>query len=198
MLILKKVAVTGGLSCGKSSVCRIFKDLGAYVVSADDIVHQLLTPETIPGKKVIELIGSDIVVDHQLDRSKIAQKVFGNLHLLKSLEQILHPAVRDEIEKYYQQAVREGKATLFVAEIPLLFEAFSSCYPITIAVTADKEACIRRFTQSSGYNREEYEKRMARQLTPEEKAQRATYVIPNDGTMADLRQAVIEVYNKLI
>src|SRR5262245_55950333 len=103
MLILKKVAVTGGLSCGKSSVCRIFKELGAYVVSADDIVHQLLTPQTKPGQQVIELMGSDIVVDQHIDRSKIAKKVFGNLKLLKSLEQILHPAVRHEIDKKYQQ-----------------------------------------------------------------------------------------------
>ena len=57
MLILRKVAITGGLSCGKSSVCRIFKELGAYVVSADKIVHQLLSPDTNLGQKVIKLIG---------------------------------------------------------------------------------------------------------------------------------------------
>ncbi len=198
MLILKKVAVTGGLSCGKSSVCRIFKELGAYVVSADEIVHHLLTPETRPGQQVIELIGSDIVVDHHIDRSKIAQKVFGNPNLLKSLEQILHPAVRNEIDKQYQYALQQGQATLFVVEIPLLFEAFSEGYSETIAVIAERESCIRRFRQSSGYGREEYEKRMARQFSPEEKARRATYVIPNDGSMEDLRQAVVEINNKLI
>ncbi len=53
MLKLRKVAVTGGLSCGKSSVCRIFKEFGAYVVSADEIVHQLLSPETDLGQEVI-------------------------------------------------------------------------------------------------------------------------------------------------
>ena len=57
MLKLKKVAVTGGLSCGKSSVCRIFKELGAYVVSADKIVHQLLSPDANLGQKIVQLIG---------------------------------------------------------------------------------------------------------------------------------------------
>ena len=119
---LRKIAITGGLSCGKSSVCRIFKELGAYVISADEVVHQLLSPTTNLGRQVISLLGADIVVDKQIDRSKIAKKVFKQPALLQSLENLLHPAVRDEIEKQYQQIANQPSPPLFVVEIPLLFE----------------------------------------------------------------------------
>src|ERR1700733_11999306 len=105
MLGLKRLAVTGGLSCGKTLVCCLFKDLGAYVVSADEIAHRLLSPDTIVGKQVIRLLGSDIVVDNNINRRIVASKVFKDTNLLKSLEQITHPVIRDEIENKYQYAL---------------------------------------------------------------------------------------------
>ena len=78
MLRLRKVAVTGGLSCGKSSVCRIFKELGAYVVSADEIVHRLLSTKTNLGQQVISLLGKEIITNGKINRSTIAKKVFND------------------------------------------------------------------------------------------------------------------------
>lgn len=200
MLNLKRVAVTGGLSSGKSSVCRIFAELGAYVVSADEIVHQLLTPTTSLGQKVIKLLGNDIVVEggKQIDRGKIASKVFINPELLESLENILHPAVRDEVEKEYQKIKKLGNAKLFVAEIPLLFEKGFGNYDATIAVISSAETSKKRFTNTTGYNPEEFDRRMSKQIPNEEKAQKAQYVINNEGSLDDLRRAVINIYNQLI
>ena len=76
MLKLKKIAVTGGLAAGKTTVCQLFKELGAYVVSADEIVHQMLSPDTVVGQQVVSLLGSDIVSGLGIDRKKIAAKVF--------------------------------------------------------------------------------------------------------------------------
>lgn len=197
MLNLKKVAVTGGLSSGKSSVCRIFKELGAHCVSADEIVHQLLTPRSELGKKVVELLGSDIVVQGRIDRSKIAEKVFSNLPLLQSLENILHPAVREEVEKEYQKANKLNQAKLFVVEIPLLFESGFGHFDAVIAVVADESVCLKRFTKTTNYAPEEFVKRMSRQLSQEEKARRAQFVIMNDGSLDDMRRAVINIYTKL-
>ena len=73
MLALKKIAVTGGLASGKSTVCALLKKRGAYVVSADEIVHRLLSPHTPLGRQVIKVLGSDIVSGNELDRKKIAQ-----------------------------------------------------------------------------------------------------------------------------
>jgi dephospho-CoA kinase len=197
MLKLNKLAVTGGLSCGKSSVCRLFKELGATVVSADEIVHQLLSPQVSFGQQVIELIGSDIVVNGQIDRSRIAKKVFDNQTLLYSLEKILHPAVKNEIEKRYQNALAKDENQLFVAEVPLLFESDLGQFDAVIAVIADYHTCKQRFEQSTGCKQDEFDKRMSRQLSPEEKAKWADFVICNDGSFEDLRQAVDTIYKKL-
>lgn len=197
MLILKKVAVTGGLSCGKSSVCRLFKDLGAYVMSADEIVHQLLSPETQIGQEVIKLIGFDSVVEGQIDRKVIAKKVFNQPKLLHSLENILHPAVHNAIESEYKRLTAEGKKGLFVAEIPLFFESRSiHDYDAVIAVIASDDVAEARFVQE-GHSKEEFHKRMSRQIAPQEKARRADFVIRNDGSWEDLKRAVKEIYNTL-
>lgn len=195
---MKRVAVTGGLSSGKSSVCRFLKELGAHVVSADEIVHKLLTPETPTGQRVIALLGKNIITDGKIDRSKVARQVFNNAALLKALEEILHPAVRIETQKEYQKALAEGKASLFVTEIPLLFETGGeSDYDYTISVTAGKEESLQRFQSSTGYGQDEYQRRMARQFTPEEKGKRADIVIYNNGSLADLKEAAINIYNQL-
>lgn len=187
MLKLRKVAVTGGLACGKSSVCNFFKKFGAFVVNADDIVHRLLSPKTSLGQKVIQLIGNDIIIDHQIDRSKIAQKVFNQASLLRSLEQLIHPAVREELEKQYEQANQQNMKKLFVAEIPLLFEAgMEDFFDTVITVVADPTISQERFQKATGYQAEEFEKRSKRQMQLDEKVRRADYVLVNNGSLQEL------------
>ena len=195
---LTKVAITGGLSSGKSSACRFFKELGAYVVSADEIVHTLLSPNTNLGQDVINLLGPEIIIDYQIDRSQIAKKVFEHPDLLHSLERLPHPAVYKEVEKLYHHANELKLAPLFIAEIPLLFETGNtSFFDYTIAVLADPTLCQQRFQAATGYGKEEFDKRMARQLSPEEKARRADYVIFNNGNMEAMKNTVQELFKTL-
>lgn len=200
MLKLRKVAITGGLSCGKSSVCRILKELGAYVVSADKIVHQLLSSDTNLGQEVVNLLGSDVLVNQKLDRSRIARIVFHDLKLLKALEELVHPVVYRELEKDYQrQKNRSQPPSLFVAEIPLLFESGGKRdYDDTVAVVANLEICCKRFEQATGHDQTEFNNRMARQLPLIDKAILADYVIMNNGTLSDLQQTTQELYAELI
>lgn len=195
MLTLRKVAVTGGLSCGKSSVCLFFKELGSYVVSADEIVHQLLSPDTDIGQQVINLLGNDILLNGKIERGFIANKVFNNHALLLSLENILHPAVLSEIETQYQQAKVKQQVPLFIAEIPLLFEANGQGnFDLIIDVWSDPEVCRQRFKATTGCDAKEFDKRMSRQLPPEEKAKRADIVINNTGNLQDLHGAVVNLF----
>ena len=197
MLTLRKVAITGGLSCGKSSVCRFFKELGAQVISADEIVHQLLSLKTSLGQQVIALLGEKIVVNDKIDRSAIAKIVFNNPALLQSLQKLIHPVVFSEIEKQYQQSLKQGKAPLFVAEIPLLFEAHGGhFFDATIAVWAEPNACRQRFI-AAGHNEDEYDQRMAFQLSADEKVKLADYVINNSGNLEQTRHAVADLFAKL-
>jgi len=197
MLRLRKVAVTGGLSCGKSSVCRFFKELGSYVVSADEIVHQLLSSDTQISQQVIHLLGNDIIINGKLERGIIANKVFNHPKLLLSLENILHPAVFSEIEKQYQQVKVKQHIPLFIAEIPLLFEVNGqSNFDVTIDVWSDPEACRHRFI-AMGHTSQEYDKRMSRQLPAEEKAKRADIIINNTGTLENLKDSVVSLFEDL-
>lgn len=200
MLKLKKVAVTGGLSCGKSLVCRLLKDCGAYVVSADEIVHKLLSSDSNLIQAVVELLGTGVLVDKKINRARVAEIAFAEPNLLQGLESLLHPPVYQEIEKEFQkQKDHSVPPPLFVAEIPLLFEtAKQKDFDITVAVVADPELCYERFNQATGLFREDFNRRVARQLSQLEKAALADYVIMNSSTQEELQSITQELYNELV
>lgn len=195
MLILKKVAITGGLSCGKSTVCKLLKDRGAFIVSADEIVHQLLSPTNPIGKKIVQLLGDEIIKDGTFDKKKIAKLVFENRETLKALEHILHPAVLAEVEKQYQSVKENPEYRLFIAEIPLLYEIESAhLFDVVIAVTADESLAKKRFEEKTN---QEFEKRMTHQMPIEEKCAKADYTLTNNGDLAQLEKDVTILYNQL-
>jgi dephospho-CoA kinase len=200
MLKLRKVAITGGLSCGKSSVCRILKEFGAYVVSADTIVHQLLSSDTNLGQEIVHLLGPDVWVNQKVDRSRVARIVFHDLELLKALEELVHPAVYRELDKDYQRQNNQSQLpSLFVAEIPLLFESGGQRdYNDIVAVVASLEVCCKRFKEATGCDQREFNNRMVRQLPLLDKAMLADYVVMNNGTLSDLQQVTKELYQELI
>ncbi|MEX1012871.1 MAG: dephospho-CoA kinase [Waddliaceae bacterium] len=197
MLKLNKVAVTGGLASGKTTVCRILKDLGAYVVSTDLIVHHLLTSDSDVRKKVIDLLGPEIMVDKQIDRSRISRLVFNHPRKLRELEEILHPIVLKEINKEFEKA-KEASAPLFVVEIPLLYEVgWEELFDYTITVTASDENSWERFRKESGYERDEFDNRMRRQLSPALKAKKSDVIVKNDGSIEELNNQVKKTYQQL-
>lgn len=195
--MLKRIAVTGGIASGKSTVCRVFQELGAYVVSADQIAHQLLSSTTPLSQQVVTLLGTQILQDGCIDRKRVAECVFGTpdstFEKLQALEQLMHPAVFEEIEREYKKARKEDFA-LFVVEMPLLFEIGQECrYDYTVAVRSPEKECIKRFCLT-GYTENEYHKRMKRQLDPQAKASKADFIIENNGTVADLTKRVKEIF----
>ncbi len=197
MLDLKKIAITGGIASGKSSVCQFFKELGAYVVNADAIVHKLLTPDTDLGKQVIHLLGIPVPLDGSLFRKSIAEKVFKDPNLLTKIEQIIHPEVLKKIEELYLQAVKKGTYTCFVVEIPLLFEIRNEeFYDLVIAVLTDEGLARRRFEQS-GFSVQDYEKRMERQMDPLKKADLSDWTIMNNGSLEHLKNQVTKINQTL-
>lgn len=196
MLTLKKVAVTGGLSSGKSTVCQMFRELGAYVVSADTIVHQLLSPQSPLAPQIIERLGEGIQKEGAFDRKEIAKKVFADRETLKSLESVLHPAVLEEIERQYRRVQNQYK--LFIAEIPLLYEIESAhLFDSVLAVTCQEATAKERFSKKTQESDEEFDRRMTHQLPPSKKTAQADIVIENDGTLSELRAQITNLYQKL-
>lgn len=197
MLKSKKVAVTGSISSGKSLFCKFLEELGAYVVSADSIVHRLLSSHNNLSKKVIELLGIEIVENGLIDREKIANMVFNNIPLLRSLEQIIHPEVFFEIDKEYEKACKQN-FLLFVAEVPLLFETGAQkFFDKTIAVIADDSLCISRFIEATGKEAYLYKRRASQQFTQVDKASMADYVVINEGSEKELKKEAEKIFIKL-
>jgi len=191
---LRKIAITGGLAAGKSTVCRILKEYGAYVIDADEVVHDLLSPQTTVGKQVIELLGSAIIVGNQIDKKKISEIVFSNSEKLKSLEAILHPTVKKEIDLHYQKVKKNKSFKCFVAEIPLLYEAsMDKDFDTVIAVVAEPAIARARFSSPSEFNR-----RAAEQLPPQIKAEKADFVIYNNGDIKTLQYQVKQIIDSIV
>lgn len=197
MLKLKKIAITGGVASGKSSVCQFFKELGAYVVNADKVAHELLTPETNLGQQVIQQFGKEILENGEIRRKAIADKAFKDPKQLQKLEELLHPAVLQKIGELYTAACKKENYTSFVVEIPLLFEIGAEhFYDVLITVLAPEKEARKRFEQA-GFQKTEYDLRMKRQLPPEEKAARSHYIIHNNSSLKALQKEVVKV-NELI
>lgn len=185
--------MTGGLACGKSVVCQLLKSLGAHVVSADLIVHELLSLHHPAGREVLRLLGPDVKdVGDFLNREQIGKKVFAKPELLKQLERILHPFVFKEIQNQYLVAQQKGHSPLFVAEIPLLYECGQeNHYDAVLCVVADEAICQKR------KHHENFMDRSKRQLPLASKAERSDFVIHNNGSLADLKQQVQDIYHQL-
>jgi len=198
MLKLTKIAVTGGIACGKSSVCHIFAELGAYVLSADEIVHQLLSLNTHVGKKVVRLLGSDILEDGFIDRKKVAEKVFSQPNKLKALEAIIHPVIIEEIESQYRKIKEKKEIPFFVVEMPLVYESnFANYFDYVLCVVADPRLCSQRFMQKTNTSQAEYENRMKFQMPLSEKAAKSNFTIVNNGDLTELKKQVYLLLEEL-
>ncbi|WP_213318726.1 dephospho-CoA kinase [Chlamydiifrater volucris] len=198
MLESVKVSVTGDPSSGKTEACRVFRRLGAYVVSADRVSHSLLIPHTPIGKRVVNLLGDDVLVGNAFDRRLIAEKVFNDFGLLCELESILHPEICRVIETEYQQVALSGKHPVFVAEVPLLYEiSYADKYDSVVLIQADEGIRRDRFLQKMGCSEKEFYQRCSRFFPYEQRAAVADVIIQNNGTIEELRQKVEEYYYSL-
>ena len=193
-----KIAITGGLSSGKSTVCKIFKDLGAFTVSSDEIVHHLLLNNRELQEKITSLLGQNILTNNLLDREKIAKIAFSDGEKLQLLEGLIHPAVFHEIQSSYEKIKNDKTYELFIAEVPLLYETKSQhLFDVVITVLSEEAQCKERFKTMRNKSEAQFDDRMLRQLPQKEKAASADFVIINNGSLEDLRVQVAQLSSKL-
>ena len=193
MLNLRKIAVTGGVASGKSSVCQIFKELGAFVISADEIVHNLLSKDTPLIQQIADTLGKEIICNDKVDRKIIAEKVFTNSKLLHKLEKLLHPAVKKEMNRSYNLVAKQQTHSLFVAEIPLFFETELPDTSFDTVIVVDAPTELRKKRSSFP----DFMAREARLLPIEEKKKKAHFVIHNELGLDELRNQVKNIYYQL-
>ena len=206
-----KIALTGGIACGKSLVAKFLRELGVLVLDADDVVHELEAAGGAAVPAIAERFGPSVLAhDGGVDREKLAATVFaagsrvphgrhgmaaGPLAAAdarRDLEAIIHPLVRQRILAFATS--REPRAASHeprVAIIPLLFEShWESDYDIIICVSATEDRQIDRMVQTRGYSREQAEARLAAQMPVAEKVARADWTIQNNSTPEELKAEV--------
>jgi dephospho-CoA kinase len=190
------VGLTGGMGAGKSTALAALEELGARVLSTDAVVHELYADERVRDA-VVERWGSTVAPDGIVDRSAVAAKAFaGGTRDGAWLEGLLWPLVGARMAAWMEhvRALRPQPRAA-VVEVPLLFEAgMERGFDATIAVIAAEDTRRQRAASRGHALAEE---RAARQLSQAEKAARATFVVRNDGTQADLRRELAAVLAKL-
>lgn len=196
MLKSKKVAITGGMATGKSTVCDFLEKLGCFVIRTDTIVHNILKPDSTCGKHVIDLLGRQIIDNGHFNRQKIAELVFNDKAKLKALEEIIHPVVFNEIKVKTSEVTNQYPC--IIVEIPLLFETGQEkFFDYVIAVISDKSNCLKRL-EEKGLDKDEYERRMKFQLGPEDKSQNADFTIVNNEGLDKLEEKIKQLYQNLL
>jgi dephospho-CoA kinase len=195
---MKTVAITGGIASGKSTVARILADLGYQVVSADEIARQAVEPGLPAYREIVSKFGAEILrPDGEIDRKKLGRIVFSDPVLRKTLEEIIHPEVIAEIERTKNAAQKEGKS-LFVAEVPLLFETgMEANFDSVWVVAVNREEQIRRLMARDRISPEEAGLRLAAQDSMEAKTAKADFVIDNSLGYPELREQVVNHVNRL-
>jgi dephospho-CoA kinase len=186
------IGLTGGIAAGKSEALAAFKRLGAATLSSDAVVHELLDSEPLRGR-LVERWGEEIAAGGEIDRARVGEIVFADPEQLSWLESQIHPLVRERTAAWLSSL--PAGAEVAVVEVPLLFEAGShGAFDTTVAVvTADE--LRRRRAEARGHAL--VGEREARQLSQEEKAERAEHVIENDGTVEDLERALSALIARL-
>jgi dephospho-CoA kinase len=194
-----RVGLTGNIASGKSSVARVWRRLGAFIVDADELARRAVEPGT-DGLRDIEALWGSRVLDSagRLDRGALGEIVFHDSAARRALEAIVHPAVARLRDDEHQTAEAAGES-LVVSDIPLLFEVgMEGDFDTIVLVDAPDATRRERLMRDRGLSREAADRVMATQMPAAEKRARAHHVIDNAGTLDDLEIAAREVWARLV
>ena len=205
-----KVGLTGGIASGKSVVGEMLVALGAHLVQADRIAHELMLPGQPVYNEVVRHFGGGILnPDLSVNRSKLAEAAFGSAAApsavssrIQELNRIVHPAVLRSQEEWMEEAGRQDPHAVAIVEAALIIEAGAAKrFDRLIVVTCSDEQRIERFAARQKLAihaaRKEVERRMAAQLPEAAKVKAADYVIDNSGSIDETREQVKQVWEKL-
>jgi dephospho-CoA kinase len=190
------VGLTGGIGAGKSATAARFAELGAVVIDADAIAREVVEPGTPGLAAIVAEFGPEMLdVEGRLDRARLAGVVFGDDAARRRLEAITHPLIgarrRDLLSTVPDDAI-------VVNDVPLLVEGGSAGrYRAVVVVQAPREERVRRLI-ARGLPADDVERRMAAQASDEDRRKVATYLIDNDGSLADLDVQVDRIWAELV
>jgi len=188
-----RAGLTGGIASGKSTIARMFAELGCFVLDADALVAELYRPGKAGHDALVRTYGTDILrPDGEVDRQKLANVAFADEASAQQLNALIHPIVMEEAER--RQPEGDG---IYIVEATLLLEAGGKeRYDKIIVVDVDQATQIARGI-ARGMTREEVERRIRHQMPRGERLAAADYVIDNSGDLAKARREVQRVHEAL-
>ena len=186
-----KIAITGGIGSGKSSVSDIVANCGYKVLSCDKIYSELLS-QGVFNSALTDAFGNILLKDGSLDRKKLSAIVFSDSSALKKLNEITHPCI-------IQTALGAmNKIGLNFCEVPLLFEnGFERFFDVVIVILRGANERITAITKRDGINEEEAKKRIKQQFDYDNSGFAQYYVLHNYGDLADLKSKTLEILEKI-
>ncbi|HTO12619.1 MAG TPA: dephospho-CoA kinase [Candidatus Binatia bacterium] len=193
------VGLTGGIATGKSTVSEILRGLGAVVLDADRLAHEVVEPGQPALAAIVREFGRDVLrPDGTLDRKRVAAIVFSAPERRKALEAITHPAIRERFLARLAELEAEGFDGLVFWDAPVMIETGGhKAMDRLVVVVTDAATQLGRAVGRDG-DRADIERRIANQLPLEEKARLADYVIDNSGDRAATEARTREVYAALL
>ena len=197
-----KIGLTGGVACGKSTVAKMFADLGAQVADADAIAHELYRPGQDVYQELVKRFGQKIVKpDGEIDRAKLAAAAFDGGRV-EELNKIVHPAVIRQQDRWMREVAAKDPYAVAMVEAALIFEAgVDDRFDRIMVVTCKPAQKVTRFAERTGRNeaeaRTDVDRRTKAQIPDEEKVRRADFVIDNSGSVEETRHQVQQIYAEL-
>lgn len=194
-----RVGLTGGIGSGKSAVSALLAEHGAFVVDADLLAREVVAPGTPGLADVVAEFGDDVLLpDGRLDRAELGRRVFGDPPALRRLNAVLHPRIGALTVERYAGAEAAGAAVV-VHDVPLLAEnGLAPAYDAVVVVAADPRTQLDRLVRLRGMAEADARARIGAQAPLVDKLAVATYVIHNDGALADLAPQVEQLWVALL
>ena len=184
---MRRIGITGGIGSGKSVVSRLLRIMGYSVYDTDSEAKRLMESSLEVVQKLSECFGRDIYHNGRLNRGLLSSRVFGESDKIVLLNSIVHPVVRFDFYRWSESLNDE----ICCVESAILYESrFDELVDEVWTVTAPEELRIGRVRQRSGLTEEEIKKRMAAQLSEEEKQRRAAHIIWNDGNVSVIHRVL--------
>ncbi|TGN13441.1 dephospho-CoA kinase [Leptospira ilyithenensis] len=190
------LGITGSIGSGKSTVSKLFSELGAVRISSDEIAKQFTDPNTPIKKELVQIFGESIFDSSGAPiKSKIADIAFSEPEKLQAMNSLIHPLVRKEFRLQLKKIL---PGNIIAWEVPLLFEtdAHTLCDG-KLCVTVSPDAAWERVKERGGMTREDFEKRNLAQMDLEKKKALSDFVIPNDNSIEELKKKVKSVYETI-
>ena len=194
------LGVTGGIATGKTTVVRMFEELGASVIFFDLLAREVVEPGEPAWKDIVGYFGEEILLkDGCLDREKLSGIVFQDVEKRKILESFTHPRISEASERQVKKIVDKNPNAIVQLEIPLLIEQnLQHMVHKVLVVYIPREKQIARLIERDGMSREKAVDRLRAQLPIDEKLGKADFVINNEKTLEETKRQVEDLWKILL